>query len=157
MIKLFLDTNILLDAYIENREFHEDAELILFLASILEFDVCISASQFTDFVYVATEGEKKLLVPSVQEWLKKNVGYLNIISVEKTDIEQMSACDWDDLEDYLVYCSALKSGCNVLITRDKDGFEKSVIPYMDAGEFFDWYEKNYNIRYCFEELASLVE
>lgn len=157
MIKLFIDTNILLDAYIENREHHEDAELILFLASTFELDVCVSASQFTDFVYVATEGEKKSLVSSVQEWLKKNVGYLNIIFVEKSDIEQMPTCDWDDLENYLVYCSALKSGCNVLITRDKDGFNKSVIPHMSAGEFFDWYEKNYNIRYRFEELASLVE
>ena len=157
MFKAFIDTNILHDAFNVKREFNEDATLLLFLAKTNEIDVCICGSQITDFIYIASGGEKRSLIPSVQVWLQDVLEFITVIPTGAEDLREVVHCDWMNLEDFLVYNSALKSNCDVLITRDKDDYTQSAIPYMDEHEFFDWYEKNYNIRYCFAELATLPE
>lgn len=155
--KAFLDTNILLDAYIDSRPYSEEANLILYNGFMNDFDLYISASQITDFVFIAGRGGEGYTTERAIEWLKNYTLCFTIADTTGKDILNMIHSDWKDYEDYLVYTTALRYGCEVLISRNNVVFSKAVIPVLDEHEFFDWYEKNYNIRYCFAELASLAE
>lgn len=152
--KAFLDTNILLDAYIGSRPCSEEANLILLNGLMGELDLYISASQVTDFVFIAGRGGDEYSSKDAIEWLKNSTQCFTIADTTSVDILDMIYCDWKDYEDYLVYTTALRYGCEVLISRNSVDFSRAVIPVLDEREFFDWYEENYSIRYAFVDLVD---
>ena len=57
-MKLFLDSNIIIDALVNRNDSHKSARLLLALAKLGEFNLVASPSQWTDMYYILTEGGK---------------------------------------------------------------------------------------------------
>ena len=148
-MKLFVDTNILIDC-MENREpFSLGAQKLLMLGALGEADLWMSPSQITDAFYLLSDGGKKSLADATAQRLKKVRGTVRICSLGEYDIDAALDSSWDDFEDACLYECARKMKADVIITRNKGDFEQSRIPVMNCDELFAWLEQEKCLVYDF--------
>lgn len=131
-MKLFLDTNVMLDLLAKREPFFESAARIVSLADKSRVDVYVSALSYATADYFL----KKILSPSKSiESLRKFKTVSNIVSLDEFIIERSLNSDFSDFEDALQYNSAVKAGCNYIITRNVKDFKKSELPVLTPDDF----------------------
>lgn len=65
MMRILVDTNVIID-FLNMRQPHfEAARLLMLLGKAGEVELWVSATQITDIVYIASDGGRKALVPEV--------------------------------------------------------------------------------------------
>lgn len=136
-MKVFLDTNVILDALLEREPFARTAKLLLLLSSVDEIDACCGASQFTDLFYLMRRQEDA--VPSEQtiKCLKAFRDQVQLCSLTEEDVDRALGSGWKDFEDACLYSMANRVGVDYLITRNRSDFEGSLIKVVDPDGFFE--------------------
>jgi len=132
--KLFLDTNIMLDLLGEREPFYKPIAKIASLISQEEIQLVASGLSFATVNYLLCKLES---AKKVKEKLRKFKIIVEISGIDDSIVEKALNSDFKDFEDALQYFSALKSNCNVLLTRNPKDFKKSKIPVMSATEFLN--------------------
>ena len=133
-MKLFIDTNIVLDL-LQNREPWVHDTIVLFqLAKDKEVELVVSDLTFVNVVYIAGKNTDKKKLKEILVSLKK---FVSITSADNTCIEQALSGDFIDFEDAVQYFAAKRENVDYIITRDKDGFQMSDIPVMDVSRFLN--------------------
>ena len=134
--KLFLDTNVVLDLLGERVPFYTSAAKIATLADKEKIQLVTSALTFATVNYILSkyEGQQK-----AKEKLRKFKVLTTICSLDETIIEKGLNSNFNDYEDALQYFSALKSECDMLITRNGKDFKLSEIPVFTPDEFLKSY------------------
>ena len=69
------------------------------------------------------------------EVVEKLLEYIDVTSIDEATINKALKQDPTDFEDAVQYFSSLESNPDLIITRDKKGFNGSSIPFMDAKKF----------------------
>lgn len=146
-LKLFLDTNIVVDYLNERAPHYEGARVIMIAGFAGEFELWISASQITDLIYILSDGEKAALVPKALEQLRAVREFINVRAVTDADIDKILQTNWKDPEDALLYECALGLRCDAIITRDKLGIESNLIPVHNCEEFLEYVSQAYKLNY----------
>ena len=133
-MKLFLDTNVLLDFLGERDPFYISAAKIATLADERSLQIIVSALSFATISYFLTkyEGLEKAKVK-----LRKFKIICEICELDELIIEKGLNSDFPDFEDSLQYYSALRSDCDIIITRNGKDFKKSELPVMTPDEFLN--------------------
>ena len=133
-MKLFLDTNVMLDLLGEREPFYTSAAKIATLADKRELEIIVSALSFATVSYFLTkyEGIKK-----TKDKLRKFKIISGICELDELIIEKGLNSDFSDFEDSLQYFSALRTECDIIITRNGKDFKKSQIPVMTPDEFLN--------------------
>ena len=133
-MKLFLDTNVLLDFLGERDPFYISAAKIATLADKRSLQIIVSALSFATISYFLTkyEGLEKAKVK-----LRKFKIICEICELDELIIEKGLNSDFPDFEDSLQYYSALRSDCDIIITRNGKDFKKSELPVMSPDEFLN--------------------
>lgn len=133
-MKLFLDTNVMLDFLGEREPFYISAAKIATLADKRKLKIIVSALSFATVSYFLTkyEGLKK-----TKDKLRKFKIISGICELDELIIEKGLNSDFPDFEDSLQYFSALRRECDIIITRNGKDFKKSQIPVMTPGEFLN--------------------
>ncbi len=131
-MKLFLDTNVMLDFLGEREPFYISSAKIATLADKRKLKINVSALSFATVGYFLAkyEGVKK-----TKEKLRKFKVISGICELDELIIEKGLNSDFSDFEDSLQYYSALRAGCDIIITRNGKDFKKSQIPVMTPDEF----------------------
>lgn len=135
--RFVVDTNVLIDYLVEREPFNAKAELLMALGRINEFELWIGTSQVTDLLYVITDGGKPSLASYAQKTMLALEEMVNIYATDVDDYESVARCAFEDLEDAFVFQTALKVKADVIISRDKSGFEHSSIKVHDCDELFE--------------------
>ena len=133
-MKLFLDTNVMLDFLGEREPFYISAAKIATLADKRKLKISVSALSFATVSYFLTkyEGLKK-----TKDKLRKFKIISGICELDELIIDKGLNSDFTDLEDSLQYFSALRTECDIIITRNAKDFKKSQIPVMTPDEFLN--------------------
>ncbi len=133
-MKLFLDTNVMLDFLGEREPFYISAAKIATLADKRKLKIMVSALSFATVSYFLTkyEGLKK-----TKDKLRKFKIISGICELDELIIEKGLNSDFSDFEDSLQYFSALRTECDIIITRNGKDFKKSQIPVMTPNEFLN--------------------
>ncbi len=120
-MRVFLDTNVILDLLLE-RDGFEDGVAILQMNDDGKITTCISALTVMNvaFVYKKTVGNS-LVVPNV----KQLVSLMEVIPLDSDIIEKSIYLDGKDYEDIVQYVSAVKGGCDCIISRNTKHFHIS--------------------------------
>ena len=131
-MKLFLDTNVMLDFLGEREPFYISAARIATLADKRKLKINVSALSFATVGYFLTkyEGLKK-----TKDKLRKFKVISGISELDELILEKGLNSDFSDFEDALQYFSALRTECDIIITRNGKDFRKSQIPVMTPDEF----------------------
>jgi len=131
-MRLFLDTNVMLDLLGERVPFYDSVAKIATLADIGNVKLVVSALSYSTVFNLLTKYESK---EKVREKLRKFKIISEVAGVDETIIEKGLNSTFTDFEDSLQYFCALKTKCNVLLTRNQKDFKESAIPVMSANEY----------------------
>ena len=128
-MKLFLDTNILLDLLLEREGFEQSAKIFQ-LQEDGRVSLCVSILTMVNvaYVYRKTVGQQMAVV---------NLKYLSsLVEVLPMDAEMLQAAismDGKDFEDVLQSVCATRAGCDYISTRNgKDYVFKGDVPAAPA-------------------------
>lgn len=130
--KLFLDTNVMLDLLGERVPFYDSVAKIATLAYKGDIKIVVSALSYAIVNYFLVKFED---AEKAKEKLRKFKIISYISGVDELIIEKGLNSNFKDFEDSLQYFSALKSGCNIFITRNAKDFKEADIPVMTADEY----------------------
>lgn len=148
-MKVFLDTNILIDYIAQRNPFFQNAEKFIVMQELGDCELWVSSESFTDTFYVL----KKAIEPKpLQTIFSHCINQLNIASVGLRELKNALLENWEDFEDALIYTSAQSVKADFLITRDKNGFTNAKIPVFSPAEFFDMLKVKHGIEYDMQDL-----
>lgn len=131
-MKVFLDTNVMLDFLGERNIFFKPAESIVNLVELGRLSICVSALSFATCNYFLG---KEFGLSIAKEKISKFKIISEIIALDEVIIEKSLTSNFSDFEDGLQYFSALKANCDYIITRNSKDFKNSEIPFLTPTEF----------------------
>lgn len=134
-VKLFLDTNILVDV-LANRHPHAEPAIALFKRRKRgELHLCTSAMSITTSWYlVSRERDAKTALQAIKGMLK----FVEVINTGERAVMQALKSDFRDFEDGVQYYSAFEAGdIQCIITRNVRDFRHSVIPVYSARDYLE--------------------
>lgn len=134
-MKIFIDTNLILDVLAERKPFFKTSKRIWEIVEEGDTKGYLSATTITDIFYII---RKQLGRDNSYDIVKKILMVFNITSVTETDVRKALNLGFKDFEDALQTVCAKKIKADYLITRNKEDFQKGVgINIVDAEEFFN--------------------
>lgn len=131
-MKVFLDTNVVIDFCAERKPFFNSAAKIIDMASDFEMEIIISALSFINVAYIM---RKKYDKGTVLEKLKKLAGSCKISKIDSQVIVSAIETTSLDFEDCVQCESAKTEQADIIITRDAKGFEGLGIPFISPDNF----------------------
>ncbi len=135
-MKIFLDTNILLDLLLDRKNSYE-ASIILNSIDLGLFEGYISNITLVNVDYIAEKQKKE---DEIKEFLILLLETMEICTPDTNLIYKALNLENKDFEDNIQYLLAKKCRCDCLITNDKN-FKFDDVEIMDSKSFIDKYLK----------------
>ena len=132
--KVFLDANIILDIFDEQRAFYKPSSLAVAYLLEEQTELFTSCDIITTLYYVLSKKDKNFALESIE-----NINQLCTV-IEFTNIEIAQSCklmrknNFIDLEDTIQYVMAKKTNCDLILSNDK-GFVSKDIEILSSSEF----------------------
>lgn len=128
VLKIFADTNILID-FIEQRPFDiENTNLLFLLAQNHEIEIYISESVITTAYYITKQADQ----------IEKALYLLKVICTPAGVMQSAFNSSFKDKEDAILYYGAMNAKLDYFITRDEVDFKKhssKQLPVVSAKYF----------------------
>ena len=121
-MKVFIDTNLVLDLLAERRPFYETSARIWELIESRDLKGYLSATSITDIFYILN---KQLGPEKAYHFVNKIMMVFDITSVSQADIRKALNLGFQDFEDALQFVCAKKIGATYLITRNTEDFQEA--------------------------------
>lgn len=133
-MKLFIDTNVVLDLLQYREPWIHDTIVLFQLAKEKKVELIVTDLTIVNVVYIAGKHfEKKKLYETLKD-LKK---LISVVSIGNDCIEQALNSDSSDFEDATQYFAAKREQVDYILTRDENGFITSDIPVMNVTDFLN--------------------
>ena len=138
-MKVFLDTNILLD-YGQARSDYLYAKTIFELGERGEIELCASYLSYANMGYVLRHYSIDELWALIND-MREGVTVLPMDSVQlDSTLRHIPVKDYEDL---LQYQCALQCGCELIVTNNKRDFKEFCeLPYFTSKEFLLYYYRS---------------
>ena len=135
-MRLFLDTNILLDVLNENRDNHIDSATILKLAKEGYEDLVLSSQSVLDTYYLYSVSEKRPL-EDFKCFLNELLPIVEVAAIGEENLREAIRSSNKDFEDASQIACAISSGCDCIISSDARMKRESQIKVHTPKEFCD--------------------
>ena len=135
MIKVFFDTNIMIDVIGRREQFCYPSLQIMSLADRGFIRICVSAMSYATASFIL--GKKNKEMDIINEFSKFSK-LTTSTPVDAHTIESSIKSEFSDFEDAMQYFSALRENIDYIITRNKKDFSASGIPVFEPQEFVDY-------------------
>jgi len=132
MIKLFLDSDIILDLLAQREPHYIHAARLFTLIDQNEVIAYTSPLIFANLHYLLKKQTSNL---SALKNLRKLKTLTNILTIDERVIEQSLNSEFNDFEDAIQYFTAVNNGITLIITRNKTDYKRSKIDVLTAEEF----------------------
>lgn len=132
-MKVFVDTNILVDLVCNRQSFAEDAKRLFAHACVGDIEIQVSALSYINAVYIG----HKYGHQEVKDYLQKLSAYIQVVDLYGKVVVDVLSSGWKDYEDAVQNQSAVLAGADCIITRNKKDFMDSSLPIYSIAEFFD--------------------
>jgi predicted nucleic acid-binding protein len=122
--KLFLDTNVFLDAFLERTQDWRDAEAVLQLAAQNKIDAFTSANNLINIIYSLQK--QKLAQEQIIQLMELTISYTQLADINVSDFALALRAGFTDLEDAVQYYTALHiKGIDYFITSNLKDYKKA--------------------------------
>lgn len=139
MIKVYLDTNVILDALASREPWKKDAERILEFASIDIIQANVSASSITDIFYLLRKELKD--TEKSKEIISKLLGIVHVLDVTQEDCINALASHVTDFEDAVVEQVAKRHEIAAIVTRNTKDFVNASVKCLMPAQLLELLEK----------------
>ena len=133
-MKVFLDTNVLLDHLAKREGFYEDAAAVFSMVKDGYIEGIVSSLSIVNCAYVLP---KHYDGAAVMEQIKKMIQLFSVSDINADILEQAANRNPHDFEDAVQFISSLQYQPDVIITRDIKGFKDFDIPTLTPAEFIN--------------------
>lgn len=141
MVKIFLDTNVIMDFLEKTRTRHIISSSIVRECLVGNITGCISETGVTNCSYLL----RKTYNQKQQNEIFSNLSrFFKILGLTSKALETACKVNISDLEDAILYHIALENECQYFITSNLDDFTSIVQPSLKVvspEDFLKWYEK----------------
>lgn len=134
-MRVFLDTNILLDAIVERQDsrFNDNAKVILQLGKDGAIELFMSVLSIPTIAYVL----KNISGNDKKRIIKNLCAIVTPLPALPEHIDGMLDSMMDYIEDSLQVQSAKSGNCDLIITRDRNDFKNAGFPFLSPDDFLD--------------------
>ncbi len=136
MIRVFLDTNVLVDYLAHRSGFFEDSALIVSLAINNKVKLYVASMSFATASYLMAKhyrNDSAAIKLSISNFIR----YCNVTVVDRSTIESSVASAFDDFEDGMQHACAMSCKADYIVTRNVSDFEGAVIPVLAPHDFLE--------------------
>ena len=131
-MKVFLDTNVLLDFFVEDRPASKEALEIFKGIKHGIWEATTSANSITDCLYVLEVSYK---ITNAPDLILAVIDLFDICQTSQRMIKAALTSDFIDKEDAIQHFTAISAKAEIMITNDLKGFAKSDIPVLTPYQF----------------------
>lgn len=131
-MKIFLDTNVVIDFLGEREEFFTDASIIFSMIEEGVIHASVSALTVVNCAYILKKAFNADVMYDKVEALFK---LLDVLPLDKSHLQNAINIRPYDYEDAVQYYTAQPSNPDVIITRDKKGYRDLDVLVMTPSEF----------------------
>lgn len=135
-MRVYVDTNVLIDFVCQRDVFAEPANKLMALGCMGKIKLQTSALSYVTTMYVA----HKYGYQNVKESLMALTQFLDVQDLQAKTVVEMLSSDWKDYEDATQNQTALLSNADCIVTRNKKDFSLSSLPIYTANELFALFE-----------------
>ncbi len=135
-MKIFIDTNILLDVFLERPPAYDASASIWGIAESGKADVYISAISFNNIHYIIRKHIGRECAQHAVEVLNANFSLAPLV---QDVITKAIMAKLPDFEDSIQFFSALSIGADCIVTRNAKDFPQDVIPIFTPELFLAQY------------------
>lgn len=128
MTRCLLDINVILDLLLERHPHTEAATDLWAAAERKEYVAVVPAHAVTTVFYVIARARG---ATQARRALSDLVSVPSVAAVDHAILRRALALGWPDFEDAVCAAAAEAASCDLLVTRDADGFRDSPVPIVD--------------------------
>jgi predicted nucleic acid-binding protein len=121
-MKVFLDSDIILDFLLKREPFFIEALQLFILKEKEDFKLYTSAIIISNVYYISS---KQFPKPLIKQKIKELASIIQIVDSTRQSIYQSFESDFSDFEDAIQYHTALESKCTFFITRNTKDYKKA--------------------------------
>ena len=136
-MKVFLDTNVIIDFYARREDFFLPASIIIDMAYKKRIDIVVSSLTFVNAFFILRKTyNKESLYPKLRK-------LADICVITRIDEEIIKSClqrEVSDFEDAVQYTSSKTLDVDVIVTRDPKHYKEFDIKVQTPTEFLDDFE-----------------
>lgn len=138
-MRVFLDTNVILDFYDSNRGHYMPTAVVFDLAVKGKIQLAVCAQSFITAFYILRKVyDKDTLYQSMCSLFK----ICQVSVVDSLIIEKALSREGFDFEDTVQYFSSKTIDADIILTRDSKGFNEFDIRHLTAEEFLNEFLTN---------------
>jgi predicted nucleic acid-binding protein len=132
VFKLFVDSDVLLDLFLERHPFYTYTQKLLILADHKKINLFTSSVIINNlFYFIARDKDKQKAKQSLNLLIK----ICKILPVDESVVKSALNSEFNDFEDALQYFTAITFDCEQIITRNLKHYKQSTIPVLTAEQF----------------------
>lgn len=132
-MRLFLDTNVLIDFLLERHPFYYAAASLMSYAAENQLEICASALSIVNANFICVE-RSKMPVEVFRMKMDFLRSFMIVTPVNSFVLDNAYNAAWNDFEDCVQYYSALCESPEYIVTRNVHDFEASTIPVLSPDE-----------------------
>lgn len=134
-MKVLVDTNVILDGFLERELFVEDAKALLNAIQSQQTEGFVTATTLTDIFYIVRRETKN--IEQAREAVSRTLTLMQICPVDRRILEAAFASNLHDFEDAVQLACAIAKSWDAIITRDPQGFASATIPILSVRELLE--------------------
>ena len=133
-MKLFLDTNVIVDLLENRKPWVQDVMVLFQLAVEKKVELFVSDLTIVNIAYITC---KSYPVDQLYDALARLRKFVTIAGTGSRVINKAIDSRYNDFEDAVQYFAAKGENVDYIITRNAKDFSFSSIPVLSPGEFLD--------------------
>jgi predicted nucleic acid-binding protein len=132
-MKVFFDTNVLIDVVAQRAPFYADSARVWSLAETGKVAGMVSAISFTNIFYIVRKLKGEKTARTALTLLRMN---FRAVACDEQALKLAIDADISDFEDAVQYVSALRAGADCIVSRNPSHFPSSAdCPVLSPEEF----------------------
>ncbi len=131
-MKVFVDTNILVDFVCNRLPFSEDAKRLFAHGYVGDCQLQTSALSVVNAVYIGNKYKHE----DVKGYLKNISTFVEVVDLRGKAVVDALFSDWKDYEDATQNETAVNAGADCIVTRNKKDFKDASLPVYTTTELF---------------------
>lgn len=130
-MKIWIDTNIILDVLCNRKGFVEDSSKIWKMCETNRIEGYISALSVPNIVYIL---RKELDPEKTMEIIQKLTLIFDVVDLKASDLKNAAAMLTSDYEDAIQMCQAARIHAEHIVTRNIRDFKESSVQALTPAE-----------------------
>jgi predicted nucleic acid-binding protein len=132
MIRVLLDTNIVLDVLLNRMPWQAEAERVLQEVQTGHVSCAVSSLTIANVFYI---GRRQVGVVRARQIVRLCLAAFEILAINRQTLEEADRVSGPDFEDDIQIAAATIAKVDAILSRDPAGFGKSAIPVLSPHQF----------------------